>query len=105
MEFVFLILGMTAVTYGTRLSMIFILGRWSVPQMFMRALVYVPMAAFAAIIVPELVRLDTTGWVIPPARFVAGVVAILVALITRHVLLTIVVGMGTLWTIQFLVGR
>ncbi len=45
---------------------------------------------FAAIIARELLRLDTMGWVIPPARFAAGVIAIAVAYFTRHVLLTII---------------
>ncbi len=45
MEFAFLILGMMAVTYPTRLSMIFLIEHWDVPPILMRALVYVPMAA------------------------------------------------------------
>ncbi|MCI0475912.1 MAG: AzlD domain-containing protein [Anaerolineales bacterium] len=39
------------------------------------------------------------------ARFVAGLAAILVAALTRHILLTIAVGMGTLWLVQFLIAH
>ena len=99
MEFAFLILGMALVTYTTRYSMIVILGRWQVPRAVTLALTYVPMAAFAAIIAPE-VLLNQGEIALGNARFVAAVAAVLVAALTRHILLTIAVGMGTLWLAQ-----
>jgi branched-subunit amino acid transport protein len=102
MEFAFLILGMALVTYTTRYSMIVILGRWQVPHAVTLALTYVPMAAFAAIIAPE-VLLHKGEIALVNARFIAGIAAILVAALTRHILLTIVVGMGTLWIVQALI--
>jgi branched-subunit amino acid transport protein len=104
MEFALLILGMALVTYTTRYSMIVILGRWDVPRVVTLALTYVPMAAFAAIIAPELL-LQKGQFTISSARLVAGIAAILVATRTRHILLTIVVGMGTLWLVQALLFR
>jgi len=99
MELALLILGMALVTYATRYSMIVILGRWEVPRTVTLALTYVPMAAFAAIIAPE-VLLHQGEIALVNARFVAAVAAVLVAAFTRHILLTIAVGMGTLWLAQ-----
>jgi branched-subunit amino acid transport protein len=104
MELALLILGMTLVTFATRYSMIVILGRWNVPRVVTLALTYVPMAAFAAIIAPELV-LRGGQLALVNARLVAGVAAIVVAALTRHVLLTLAVGMGTLWIAQAIIGR
>jgi branched-subunit amino acid transport protein len=104
MEFALLILGMALVTYATRYSMIVILGRWNVPRVVTRALTYVPMAAFAAIIAPE-VLLSKGQLAFVNARFIAGIAAIIAAALTRHILLTIAVGMGTLWIVQALLAR
>jgi len=38
-------------------------------------------------------------------RFLAGVLAIVVAFFSRHTMLTIIVGMGAMWMIQFLMGK
>jgi branched-subunit amino acid transport protein len=99
MELALLILGMALVTYATRYSMIVILGRWEVPRTVTLALTYVPTAAFAAIIAPEVV-LRQGEIALVNARFVAAVAAVLVAALTRHILVTIAVGMGTLWLVQ-----
>ena len=104
MELALLILGMALVTYATRYSMIVILGRWEVPRTVTLALTYVPMAAFAAIIAPE-VLLHQGEIALVNARFVAAVAAVLVAALTRRILLTIAVGMGTLWLVQELLIR
>ena len=103
MELALLILGMAIVTFAARYSMIFIMGRWNVPPIITRALAYVPMAAFAALIAPELLRLEKSSLAISPDRLIAGVVSIWVAATTRNTLLTIVFGMSSLWLVQFLV--
>lgn len=102
MELALLILGMAFVTFAARYSMIFIMGRWDVPPIITRALVFVPMAAFAALIAPELVRLEKTSLAFSPDRLLAGIIAIFVAAISRNTLLTIIFGMGSLWLVQFL---
>jgi branched-subunit amino acid transport protein len=104
MEFALLILGMALVTFATRYSMILILGRWNVPRVVTLALTFVPMAAFAAIIAPELL-LRAGQITLVNVRLVAGVAAIIVAGLTRHILLTIGVGMGVLWIAQAVIGR
>jgi branched-subunit amino acid transport protein len=104
MEFALLILGMALVTFATRYAMIVILGRWHVPRGAALALTYVPLAAFAAIIAPELVLRGGQITVVN-ARLVAGIAAIVVAALTRHILLTLAVGMGTLWLAQAIIGK
>jgi len=94
-----LIAGMALVTFATRYTMIALLNRISIPTGLLRALRYVPAAVLTALIAPALVMprgetLDLT-WHNP--HLVAGLTAILVAWRTRHLLLTIVAGMGTFW--------
>ena len=92
------ILGMGLVTYAIRLSLIALLGRMQVPPLVRRGLRFVPPAVLSAIIFPELLRpsgdLDISS---NNLRLLAGVLAALVAWRTKNVLLTIAVGMATLW--------
>jgi branched-subunit amino acid transport protein len=106
MALALLILGMALVTFGARYVMIAVLGRWQVPRGVTRALAYVPVAAFAALIAPDLfVRAGQIGIALDNPRLVAGIAAMLVAWRTRHSLLTIAVGMGVMWIMQMVVGR
>jgi branched-subunit amino acid transport protein len=105
MDLALLIVGMALVTFATRYMMIAILRRWNVSRGTARALEYVPIAAFAAIIAPDLLlRAGQSGIVLYNPRLVAGVAAILIALFTRRVLLTIAVGLGVLWIAQAVMG-
>ncbi len=106
MELALLIVGMAIVTYAIRLSMIVILGRWEIPERARRALGFVPIAAFAAIITPEVMTQANsaiTGFNMP--RLIGGVIAVVVAVATRHILLTFIAGMGAMWIAQAVLGR
>jgi branched-subunit amino acid transport protein len=100
-----LILGMGAITFAIRLSMILLLGRVEMPPLLQRALRYVPPAVLSAIVFPELLRpegqLDVS---FGNERLLAGVLAALIAWRTKSVLLTIAVGMGALWILQAIQG-
>jgi len=101
-----LIAGMAVVTYATRIGMIAILGRGEVSPLVRRALHYVPIAAFAAIIAPELIqRAGHIAVTLDNPRLIAGIVAIVVAAFARHTLLTIIVGMSVMWVMQFVLAR
>jgi branched-subunit amino acid transport protein len=92
------------VTFATRLSFIALLGRVRTPPLLARALRLVPAAVLSAIIFPELVVRDGAPLLTPDnLRLGAGLAAVGVAFATRNVLLTIAVGMGTLWALQALV--
>jgi branched-subunit amino acid transport protein len=106
MDIALLIFAMALVTFATRYGMIVILGRWSVPPIVRRALRYVPIAAFSAIVAPELLaRSGELAIALDNPRLVAGIVTILVAAFTRQMLPTILVGMGALWFVQSLIAR
>jgi branched-subunit amino acid transport protein len=92
-------------TFGTRLSFIFLLDRIKVPDWFRRGLRFVPMAVLSAIILPELTSPNGTlfvSWRNP--QLLAGLVAILVAWKTKSVLLTIFSGMVALVVFQLILG-
>ncbi len=75
------------------------------PQWLRRALRFVPAAAFSAILFPELVVRD--GTLIHhtnDARLWAGLLAFVIALRTKNVFVTIVVGMVALYLLQYLFG-
>jgi len=88
-------------TFGMRLSFIYLLGRMEVPGGVRRALRFVPPAVLSALILPELVipagRLDLG---LDNHRWLAGLIAVLVAWRTRSILLTMLVGMAVLLILQ-----
>ena len=96
-----IIIGMTVVTYGARLSVIVLLGQNGLPQGMSRALRFVPPAVLAAIVFPALLAPDGPLDLSPGNdRLLAGIVAALVAWRSRNILLTIAVGLVLLWILQ-----
>ena len=95
MNTVWLTIVVTAVaTYAMRAVFLAFAHRLAeVPPPVQRVLRQIPPAALAAIVLPALLHPGTTIDLWQP-RFVAGVVAGLVAWRTRNILLTLVVGMG-----------
>lgn len=91
------------ITFGMRFSLIYLFGRFQVPETIRRALHYVPPAVLSAIIFPELflpqggisLSLDNT-------RLLAGLLAILVAWFSKNTLVTIIAGMVALFLLQWL---
>lgn len=87
-------------TFAMRASFIAVADRLvDVPPWAQRLLRQIPPAALASIVVPALVRpegeLDLTH-----PRFIAGIVAALVAWRTNNVVATLVVGMGLVVLLQ-----
>ncbi|MBI5069587.1 MAG: AzlD domain-containing protein [Deltaproteobacteria bacterium] len=92
-------------TFLIRLSFIALLGRLETPPLLQRALRLVPPAVLCAIIFPEvLVRGGALDLSLRNARLWAALVAIGIALRFQNVLLTIAVGMATLWALQAALG-
>ena len=88
-------------TFGMRFSLIFLFGRFEVPETMRRALHYVPPAVLSAIIFPALFfQADHFDLTLNNTRLLAGVVAILVAWFTKNTLLTILAGMLALLILQ-----
>lgn len=92
-----------ALTFLTRLSFIAAEGRFAVPRWFRAMLPFVPVAVLTALIAPELLR-PGGAWNVSLAnpRLVAGVVAVIVAAMSRNILLTISIGFAVFLGLHWL---
>ena len=89
------------ITFGMRFSLIFLFGKFEVPQTMRKALHYVPPAVLSAIIFPELLyHANQIDLSLGNIRLLAGIVAILVAWFSKNTLLTILAGMIALLLLQ-----
>lgn len=96
-------LSLGVLTFLTRLSFIGLFQRWQPPDLVRRALRYVPVAALMAIIVPELLMQDGTLNLNPlNPRLLAGLLAVFIAVRTRSVTWTIMLGMLAFWLLRWL---
>jgi branched-subunit amino acid transport protein len=90
------------ITFGMRFSLIYLFGRFQVPEALRRALHYVPPAVLSAIIFPELfLQNEKLNMTFDNHRLLAGLVAVLVAWFSKNTLLTIIAGMIALFILQF----
>lgn len=91
------------ITFGMRFSLIYVFGRFQVPETMRKALHYVPPAVLSAIIFPELFLHDgALDFSLGNTRLLAGLIAILVAWISRNTLITIIAGIIALLVLQIL---
>jgi branched-subunit amino acid transport protein len=91
------------ITFGMRVSFIYLHGKATFPAWFRLSLHYVPASVLAALTLPGLAMThDTLDLSLHNPRLVAGAVAALVAWHTRSVLATTLAGMGLLWLLQWL---
>lgn len=86
--------GMVGVTFGSRLAGLLV--RMRLPPFWLRFLHFVPISVFAALVTPSLQGSRGEGEI----RFAAAVLAVLVAWRTRHLALTIAVGMAAFWLLR-----
>jgi len=90
------------ITFGMRFSLIYLFGRFNVPETMRRALHYVPPAVLSAIIFPELfLREGHWALSLDNFRLLAGLIAILIAWYSKNTLITIIAGMVVLFLLQF----
>jgi branched-subunit amino acid transport protein len=100
------IVGMGLITYAIRLSLFLLPEGITLPPRLLQALRYVPAAVLSAIIFPEMfIDEGSLNISLGNVRLIAGLAAGLVAWRTRNVILTVIVGMGLLWILQFLFAR
>lgn len=91
------------ITFGMRFSLIYLFGKFEIPETMRKALHYVPPAVLSAIIFPELLIRDGALDVsLSNTRMLAGIIAIITAWFSRSTLITILVGMATLFLLQWL---
>ncbi len=91
-------------TYLTRLSFIGAFGERQMPPWLGRPLRYVAPAVLGAIVLPAVVMPDGVVDFSPATnpRFVAGLIAMAVAIRFRNVTVVIAVGMAALWILDAL---
>lgn len=103
MEECLLIVGMMVVTFGVRYPILALSGRYRFPTAVTEALRFVPVAVLTAFVIPLLVA--PAGDIALNAGneyLLAGVASILIAWFSRHLLLTIVLGMALFLLLRFL---
>ena len=94
MQDLVLIVLMMAVTFGVRYPVLALVGRINIPPAVKRALAFVPVAVLSALSAP-IVVINDGQWNVSfdNEYLVASVVAIAIAWKTRHLMLTIIIGM------------
>ncbi|MDP1714437.1 MAG: AzlD domain-containing protein [Anaerolineales bacterium] len=91
------------ITFGMRFSLIYLFGRFDIPETIRKSLHYIPPAVLSAIIFPALLYpADSLDLSLGNTRLLAGIIAILVAWFSKNTLLTILVGMAILLIFQLL---
>lgn len=101
---IWLTIGLVALlTLLERASFVLFLSRWEMPDWFVQALRYVPVAVFPALIAPLFLmtegQLDLS---LANPRLIGGLVGLLVAWRTQNLLATLAAGMGSLWLMLWL---
>jgi branched-subunit amino acid transport protein len=90
------------ITFVIRFVLIYLFGRFEVPETMRKALHYVPPAVLSAIVFPELFIGDGVfNLSLDNHRMLAGLLAIFVAWLSRNILITILAGMVALFLLQF----
>lgn len=93
---------MAVITYGLRVSFLLLHEKLSFPPVVQRALRYVPYAVLAALVMPAVFVGDLGRFELEPARVVAAITGALIAWRTGSVILTLTLGMASLWAVQLL---
>jgi len=92
-------------TWAMRSLPIMLHGTVTTPPWLERLLKHVPVAALTVMVVPGALYLKANGvYEFAPARTIAAVVALLVALRTKNTLATLGAGMAALWLAQTLLS-
>lgn len=106
MKFWLITLLLGSLTYFGRASFILFFSHWEMPDWFQKALRFVPVAAFSAIVAPAILRPD--GDIIDLSftnlKLISALVAIVVAYFSRSIIVTIIAGMMTLWLLMWQFG-
>lgn len=92
-------------TFAIRFSFLANAERFDLQPALRRMLRFVPVAVLTALFVPDLIyRQQVMAFSIENHRLLAGLLAIVVAWVTRNTLLTIAAGMMALWLLQTFLG-
>ena len=99
---VILVLGLG--TYLIRFSFLGLVGARPMPAWLLRLLRYTPVAVIPGIVAPLVLAPPATGGAFDPARGIAALVALGIALLTRNVLASVFGGAAALYSMLWLLG-
>ena len=106
MNEIYLIAGMTFVTFVIRYSMFAIAGRIEFPTRLINAFRYVPPAVLTAIIVPAVLipTGDEINLSYTNPYLIGALIALSVGWLNKNLLLTIIIGMLGFWGWQYIIA-
>ena len=91
------------ITFVMRFVMLSGIAPRKLPTIFEDARSFVPIAVLTAILVPAvLTGKDNNIMLLDNAQLPAAFVAVVVALISRSIVITIIIGLGALWLLKFM---
>jgi len=104
-KFLVLIIGMMIVTYLPRLLPLAILTKLDIPPLLIRWLSYIPPAVLAALITPSILAEGRSLNLGFDNKFLlASLPTFLIAIKTRSLVLTVVVGMAIVMVLNIIIG-
>ena len=91
-------------TFISRFSFFFLPNKFFLPKWAVNLLSYVPTAVLSSIIISN-VMLDTSGdiFIYFNEKLYASIIAILISLIFNNIFLTILVGMMSMWFLNYII--
>lgn len=98
------VVGMGAVTYAIRLSVLVFISHHALPRLVREALRYLLPAVLVAIIVPAVLYVgedEAFSATLDNERLLAALAACAIAWATKNVWLTVSAGMACLWLLQW----
>ena len=98
-----LILGMTAVTFLPRLLPMALLSRFKLSPRLRLALSLVPVAILSALVAPSLFASDQSALAFQPLPLLAAVPVVALSLRTRKLWLAVLTGMLAYWLLGFII--
>ncbi len=98
------IIGMAVFSFALRFVFIGFMGDRPLPAWLMRHLRYTAVAIIPALVAPLVLWPTATHGETDPPRLIAAMTALTIGLITRNVMLAIVAGATTLYSLLWLMG-
>jgi Predicted membrane protein len=91
-------------TFGLRFSFLGLIGDRELPEWVLRHLRYTAVAVLPGLIAPLVLWPEATGGDPDPARLSAAAMTLFVGIVLKNVILSILLGAGTLYMVQYLLG-
>ncbi len=97
-----LIVILALATFLLRYSFFFIFDKMTVPKFLKEILPFIPAAALAALVAPQVAHIQLGISFLYQPRFLAWIGAMIVALLTKNMFFTIGSGLALLWLIELI---